>query len=67
MKRTFFVLACIGMMVAFVGCKRNCRCYRYDGSAVVYSEEELDALGKSCSQMEDSDMGLVNSLCEKIG
>ena len=44
-------LALLLILFILTGCNKQCQCIGYDGSRVTYSEEELDARGKTCSEM----------------
>lgn len=48
------------------GCKKTCRCYRYDGNVDEFSEEELKDRGTACEELENYNNGTVYSLCEKV-
>jgi hypothetical protein len=32
-------------------CNKRCQCFRYDGGYVEYSTDDLESLGKTCSDM----------------
>ena len=66
MKKSRIVFLLCLMLLLFVGCKKKCRCYRYDGNVEEFTKEELDDRGTTCSGMEDFHDGNVYSLCEKI-
>lgn len=48
------------------GCKKTCRCYRYDGNVEEFSDDDLDSRNMSCAEMETFNLGNVYSLCEKV-
>ncbi|MBR6990838.1 MAG: hypothetical protein IKH97_01295 [Bacteroidales bacterium] len=50
MKRTFIILPLLLTILA-QSCNKRCQCIAYNGGTVEYSTEELDALGKTCSEM----------------
>lgn len=40
------------MIVAFSSCTKRCRCVKFNLEEVYYTQAELDAAGKTCSQMK---------------
>ncbi|MDY5968685.1 MAG: hypothetical protein SPJ13_01535 [Bacteroidales bacterium] len=57
------VVAC-AVSLACASCQKVCRCYAYDGTLVDFSQEDLSQMGHTCSGMENTDFGLVYSMCE---
>lgn len=47
-------------------CAKKCRCYRYDGNVDEFTSEELEKYDRSCTGMEQFDLGDVYSICEKV-
>lgn len=47
-------------------CAKKCRCYRYDGNVDEFTPEELEKYDRSCTGMEQFDLGEVYSICEKV-
>lgn len=63
--KTLLILLLLSILL-LSSCEKRCRCYRYNGTAVIFSEEELDALDQSCTSMQDFDLGLVYSYCDWV-
>lgn len=64
MKRTFLLIITLALLAATTSCSRRCHCIGYDGSHTYYTEEQLEELDKTCSQMEYYMDGLMYSICE---
>ncbi len=65
MKRLVTSIALVLLLALSVSCKRECRCYRYDGNVDYFTDEELEKYDRSCTGMEQFDLGEVYSICEK--
>jgi len=64
------LLVCVIALAAVVmsGCTKRCRCVKYDTSSEYYTQEELSALGKTCTEMRYME-GLSTqrySICEWV-
>lgn len=66
MKKTILLLASILFALTLASCEMKCRCYRYNGEILEFTPDELDAMGYTCTEMEDFDLGFTYSLCEKV-
>ena len=50
MKKISLVLLALLLLLA-QSCNKRCQCIRYDGGIEEYTQEELSAQGKTCSEM----------------
>ena len=57
-QKRFYQLSSTGLLLMVLlatlsttSCNKRCQCIRYDGGIDEYSTEDVNALGKSCSEM----------------
>lgn len=64
MKKFFRILLAVAAMLALQACNKQCVCVGYDGSEAVYTEDEVNDHGGSCSNMIIQARVRFYSLCE---
>lgn len=50
-KKALYPLLAVALLMLTLSCNKRCQCYRYDGGYVEYSTDDLETLGKTCSEM----------------
>ncbi len=50
-KKIFVILVFSCLLTALTSCHKTCVCYGYNGGEYSYTQEDLDARGKTCSGM----------------
>lgn len=66
MKKYLPLLAILLLIACLNACQKTCRCYHYNGDIIEYDVEELQEQGLSCIDMENINLGLTYSLCERV-
>ena len=51
MKRKALLAAVALLAIGFTGCNKRCQCYDRNGAMVYYTQDEVKAAGRSCSEM----------------
>lgn len=64
MKKLTILIAVL--LLLCTSCRKTCRCYRFDGDVDEFDMEDLNAEGRTCESMENFDLGLTYSLCERV-
>lgn len=66
MKRPVILLFIVFAAFSLVSCGKTCRCYKYDGSIEEFDVDDLKKQERQCADLEQEDMGLTYSLCERV-
>ncbi|MBQ7280088.1 MAG: hypothetical protein IJR13_05110 [Bacteroidales bacterium] len=64
MKRLITLAIILSSIITLASCKKNCRCYGYDGNARDYSRQEVNDRGGSCPNMIYQANTRFYSICE---
>lgn len=65
MKKIVICLALLSTLVA-ASCRKTCECKRYDGGIDTYEIDDLNAEGKTCSDMEQLYYGRLYISCSRV-
>ena len=64
MKKLLIILSVVTVLCT--SCGKTCRCYKYDGSIEEFDVNDLKKQERQCADLEQEDMGLTYSLCERV-
>ena len=65
MKKVLIFFATALLAVSVSSCRKTCTCHHYNGSIVEFSQDDLEAYGRSCADMININHGLTYGLCER--